>query len=64
MRFSFLLRPGEMTALKRIAEVMDRSQGATLRTLIREAARELPADPTPVAPQPSPVVEVEHAEAH
>jgi hypothetical protein len=52
VRFSFLLRPGEVKALKRIAESMDRSQGAALRTLIRERAQELEragllaADPT------------------
>lgn len=52
LRFSFLMRPREAEALKRIAEAMDRSQGAALRTLIRKADREL-YDPTPINPSPS-----------
>jgi hypothetical protein len=60
LRFSFLMRPREAEALKRIAESMDRSQGAALRTLIRKADREieraglLPTDttPTPSTAQP------------
>ena len=38
-RFSFLLRPNERTALLRLAQISDRSQGATLRRLIRQAAQ-------------------------
>ncbi len=46
-RFSFLMRQREAEALKRIAEVMDRSQGAALRILIRRADRELADMPMP-----------------
>jgi len=61
IRFQVLLRPQEAVALKRIAEAMDRSQGAALRTLIRNHARELEqagllADP---APTPARVAEPE-----
>ena len=38
-RFSFLVRPDERVALQRLARLDDRSQGATLRRLIRQAAR-------------------------
>jgi hypothetical protein len=38
-RFSFLIRPDERAALRRLAWVSDRSQGATLRRLIRETAK-------------------------
>jgi hypothetical protein len=40
-RFSFLLRPDERATLRMLAELADRSEGATLRQLIRQAAREL-----------------------
>jgi len=51
VRFSFLLRPGEYADLGRIAEAMDRSRGAALRTLIRERSRGLlPVDATPAQP--------------
>jgi hypothetical protein len=57
-RFGFLIRPKEREALKRLSEAMDRSEGAVLRTLIRQAERDiLPADLAPtnrayVQPQP------------
>lgn len=38
-RFMFLIRPSEREALKRLAEAFDRSEGATLRLLIRNASR-------------------------
>lgn len=37
--FTFLIRPEERAALKRLAQAQDRSEAATLRLLIREAAR-------------------------
>lgn len=40
-RFTFFLRPDERLQLQRLAELADRSQGAMLRYLIRQAAREL-----------------------
>ena len=62
-RFAFLIRPKEREALKRLSEAMDRSEGAVLRTLIRQAEHGLllPADPQPPdLPQPGPR-EVRHA---
>ena len=46
-RFSFLLRPEERADLQRLAAEVDRSQGATLRLLIRQAAREQCGPRTP-----------------
>lgn len=40
-RFTFLIRPDEREALKDMARKIDRSEAATLRLLIREAARGL-----------------------
>jgi hypothetical protein len=41
--FSFLIRADERRILKELAQKADRSEGATLRLLIREKARELDA---------------------
>lgn len=57
-RFAFLIRPKEREALKRLSEVMDRSEGAVLRTLIRRAERRLQ---TTDQPQPAPAHEVTRA---
>ena len=38
-RFGFLLRSDEREALEHLARLADRSQGSTLRCLIREEAR-------------------------
>lgn len=38
-RFGFLLRPDEREALEHLARLANRSQGSTLRCLIREEAR-------------------------
>ena len=57
-RFSFLLRPDERAALQHLARTTDRSQGATLRRLIRQAASERglwPPDPD-VQPHQGPEV--------
>jgi hypothetical protein len=60
-RFAFLIRPNEREILKRLSEAMDRSEGATLRTLIRQAGKELgktparadlPCDKTPAEVRP------------
>jgi hypothetical protein len=40
-RFSFLIRSKEREVLRRLSEAMDRSEGAVLRTLIRQAERSL-----------------------
>jgi len=39
--FTFLIRPSERVALRTLARNSERSEGAVLRLLIREAAREL-----------------------
>ncbi len=39
--FTFLIRDDERAELKRLAKSMDRSEGATLRLLIRQATRDL-----------------------
>jgi len=40
-RFTFLIRRDERAILKHLSQVMDRSEAATLRTLIRRAAHEI-----------------------
>jgi len=52
-RFAFLLRPIERRALERLAQLTERSQGGTLRYLIRQEARRQgvwPATPYDLAP--------------
>jgi len=44
--FTFLIRSDERLALKRLAMMTERSEGATLRWLIRNAARDLKAEAT------------------
>lgn len=39
-RFTFLLRPDERAVLRRLARTVDRSEGATLRLLIRRVGKE------------------------
>lgn len=39
-RFSMLLRPDERVALRRLAKLFDRSEGAMVRQLIRLSAQE------------------------
>jgi len=63
-RFSFLLRPDERTALQRLARISDRSQGATLRYLIRQAAKVHDLWPLPnpdTQDRPTETEEVRHA---
>lgn len=43
-RFTFLIRPEKRKALRELAEVTDRSEGATIRQLIRHASREIPQE--------------------
>jgi hypothetical protein len=50
-RFSCLLRPNERAKLKRYSQILDRSEGATLRYLINHADRILPAEPSTAQPQ-------------
>lgn len=52
-QFTFLIRASERAWLRQLAKISDRSEGATLRYLIRqEAKREsLTTAPAPVAPQ-------------
>lgn len=38
-RFAFLLRPSERQLLERLAQLTERSQGGTLRYLIRQEAQ-------------------------
>jgi len=47
-RFSLLLRPEERDVLKLLSTETDRSQGATVRLLIREEARRRGVWPEPV----------------
>jgi hypothetical protein len=42
--FTFMIRQDERAALKRLAQMSERSEGTTLRYLIRMAAKELDAD--------------------
>jgi hypothetical protein len=44
--FTFLIRSDERLTLKRLAKMTERSEGATLRWLIRNAARDLKAEAT------------------
>lgn len=43
-RFTFLIRPEERKALRELAQATDRSEGATIRQLIRQASKGLPSE--------------------
>jgi hypothetical protein len=58
-RFSFYIRPDEREILVRLAALADRSESATIRLLIRNAAREL----TPVNNFPSSILEKQNTQA-
>jgi hypothetical protein len=51
-QFGFLIRPEERQALKNLAAQLDRSEAATLRYLIRDAARKLAGQQQPAQAQP------------
>lgn len=51
-QFTFLIRRDERAALSQLSRIYERSASATLRYLIRQAAREIPTDaPAQVARQ-------------